>query len=272
MVFFSIFVSNYTTYYLLKSQSMKKPIFLSIVALFMSCGFSMSQDLTLDEILQNYYKVTGTEKFADIKSITAVGKIITQGMELSFVQMMKRPGKVRTEVDIQGSKMIQVYDGKTGWMIAPWLGTDEPQDMSEDQIGQLKEQADFEGKLWNWKDKVVSLELIGKEDMEGTEVYKLKMIEKDENLSDDNPIGNTRFVYIDAESFVILKLNLKQKIQGIDMEIDVFQSNYKDVEGVIMPFGMKTVINGKTSDEVTIDSYKFNAEIDDALFEKPVKK
>jgi outer membrane lipoprotein-sorting protein len=250
---------------------MKKQLFLSVFSLFLFCGITFAQELTLEDVLQNHFKAVGAEKLANMKSVVAVGKVISQGMEMPFVQKIKSPDKIRTEVEIQGSKMVQAFNGTVGWMVAPFFGTDDPQDMSEDQISQYKEQADLQGKLWNWKDKVASLELVGKEDMEGTEVYKLKLVDKDQNPNDDNPVGDTRYIYIDAESFVILKTTFKLKVQGIDMEMDIIQSNYKEVDGILMPFGMETIVNGKGSDQVTIDSYTFNTDIADSEFDKPIK-
>ena len=254
---------------------MKKIASLTIVFLFFITTSLTSQDLTLEEILENHFDVTGTEKLKDVTSISAEGTIITQGMEMAFVQKVKRPGKARIEVLVQGSKMIQAYNGEIGWMIAPWLGTDEPQDMGDDETDQLKEQADFEGKLWNWKDKVESLELVGKEDMEGTEVYKIKMVEKLESEegeeTEEDVKADVRYIYMDAENFVILKIQLKKIVRGNEMEIEIFQSNYKEVEGMIMPFSMETKMGGNTVTQITIDTYKLNVEIDDNEFEKPVK-
>ncbi len=254
---------------------MKKITILTIVmSLFITLS-SKAQDLTLDEILKNHFEVTGAEKLTKVNTMIAEGTVNTQGMELPFVMKVKRPGKARNEVTIQGSKMIQAYNGEIGWMIAPWLGTDEPQDMGNDEVDQLKEQADFEGKLWTWKEKVESLELIGKEDMEGTEVYKLKMVEKVEieegEESDEEKKGDIRYIYMDAENFVILKIQVKKNIQGTETEIEIYQSNYKEVEGIIMPFSMETKMGGKTVNQITIDTFKLNEEIDDSEFEKPVK-
>lgn len=255
---------------------MKKILSLTIVFLMMITASLQSQDLTLEEILENYFDVTGTEKLADVNSALAEGNIITQGMEMPFVQKIKRPGKVRIEVLVQGSQMLQVYNGEIGWMVAPWLGTDEPQDMGDDQLDQLKEQADFEGKLWNWKDKVESLELLGKEDMEGTEVYKLKMVEfvEEENEEENEEAAkpDIRHIYIDAENFVVLKIQLKKIVRGNEMEIEIFQSNYKEVEGIIMPFSMETKMGGNTVTQITLKEYTLNVEFDDSEFEKPVNE
>ncbi len=251
---------------------MKKLIKLTTAFLFAFVLTGNSQDLTLDEILAKHFETTGTEKLSKIKSMQMEGKVITQGMEMPFVSKVKAPGKLRTEVTVQGNKMIQAFDGKDGWMVAPWTGTDEPQDINPDQLKQLKDQADFTGKLWNWKDKVQSLELIGKEDMEGTEVYKLKMVdkpEKNENDTTEVKEGDVTYIFIDAENFVILKMLSKKKIRGTEMEFETYQSNYKDLDGIVIPFSMETKMKGKTVSQIAIDTVKFDVDFDDSIFERP---
>jgi outer membrane lipoprotein-sorting protein len=253
---------------------MKKIISITSILILLSVLTVNSQDLTLDEVLQNYYEVNNIEKISRVESVHAEGIFISQGMEMAFVQKVKRGDKVKIEVLVQNNKMIQAYNGESGWMVAPWLGTDEPQDMSDDQLDQLKEMADIDGILWNWEEKADTLVYIGKEDLEGTEVYVLKLTEKNdeeeiEAEGDEEMKRNTRFIYIDAENFVILKMKMKRFIQGNEMEIETYSSNFKEVDEVIMPFNMETKINGNIANQIIIEQIKFGEEIDDSEFEKP---
>lgn len=253
---------------------MKKIISITSILILLSVLTVNSQDLTLDEVLQNYYEVNNIEKISRVESVHAKGIFISQGMEMAFVQKVKRGDKVKIEVLVQNNKMIQAYNGESGWMVAPWLGTDEPQDMSDDQLDQLKEMADIDGILWNWEEKADTLVYIGKEDLEGTEVYVLKLTEKtdEEEIElegDEEKKRNTRFIYIDAENFVILKMKMKRFVQGNEMEIETYSSNFKEVDDVIMPFNMETKINGNIANQIIIETVKFGEEFDDSEFEKP---
>lgn len=176
---------------------------------------------------------------------------------------MKRPGKIRVEVEIQGNKMLQGFDGEHGWQVTPWSGTTDPQDMTEDEVKSLKDQADFEGALYNWKEKGHKAELIAKEDMDGTPVYKIKVVKAD---------GNTETDFIDAENFVLLKTTELTKINGNETESDSYASNYKEVNGAQLPFSVENKLKGQTVSSVVIDKYEVNQEIDDQIFNKPVKK
>jgi outer membrane lipoprotein-sorting protein len=242
---------------------MKKSIAITFfLASFLSFS-GMTQELNLDEILNKYYQTMGIDKMKEWKTFTATGKFITQGMELPFMNYQKRPDKIRFELEIQGNKMLRVFDGQAGWAVAPWSGSMDPQDMTPDEVKAMKEQTDFEGLLYNWKEKGHKVELIGKEDMQGTPVYKIKAI-----LAD----GNVETHYIDAENFVTLKVSSVTKIQGNDVESDSYPSNYKEVQGVLMPFAMESKYNGETGERLVIEKYEINTDMNDSLFVKPAKK
>jgi outer membrane lipoprotein-sorting protein len=242
---------------------MKKSIsfIIAIITVFSFSG--LAQDLSLDEILLKYYEATGIDHIKEWNTLTMTGKTKAQGMEFPVTIYMKRPEKIRVEVEIQGNKMLQVFDGQAGWSVAPWSGSSDPQDMTPDEIKGMKEQADFEGTLFNWKVKGHKAELIGKEDMEGTPVYKIKVIRSDENIET---------YFIDAENFVPLKISSVTKIQGNETESEGYPSNYKDVNGAMMPFSIENKYKGQTVSHVVIDKYEINKEIADSLFVKPAKK
>jgi len=88
------------------------------------------------------------------------------GQELPMEMKMKRPNKFRVEMEMMGQKMVQAYDGEKGWMIAPWLSPD-PQALEGDQLKQAMEQTDFEGELYNYKQKGSTVDFVGKVNADG---------------------------------------------------------------------------------------------------------
>ncbi|MEN8121096.1 MAG: outer membrane lipoprotein-sorting protein [Bacteroidota bacterium] len=246
---------------------MKKTI-LIIATLFVTAFVGQAQDMTLEEVLESHFEAIGQEKMNDVKSMTMTGKQMAQGMEYPFKIVIKRPDKLRIEATIQGNTMVQAYNGKDGWMIMPWVSTD-PQDANEEQLKGFKEQADMDGKLYNWKDKGHTVELIGTEDMEGTEVYKVKVSEKPDKEGEE---GNNTFYFIDSENFVILKTTAKRIIQGNEIEVESFQSNYKQTNGVAIAFSMETKMGGNSISQIIVEEIKFDEEIDDKIFDRPEKK
>ena len=238
---------------------MKKLIYLFVGMLF---SFTLSaQDLSLDEILNNYYEIMGLDKLAKVKGIEIKGKSFNQGMEYDFTMISVPPGRYRLEVPIQGQTMVQVYDQGEAWVIAPWTGTLAPKDITGDQLKQMEKQADITGELYNWKEKGSTVELLGKEDMEGSDVYKIKLTDKN---------GDETIYYIDAENFVILKTENTITMRGEPVKTESSISDYKPVEeGIIMAYSHTDSYNGQVVNTLTIDTVILNPEVDLSIFEKP---
>ena len=182
------------------------------------------------------------------------------GMEMPFKMTFKRPKKLYLEVDLQGTKMVQGYDGENGWMIAPWTGSAEPIDIAGAELQQLDENADMDGKLWNYKEKGSELELIGTEDMEGTEVFVLKLTTKE---------GNIDTYYMDSENYVILKSKSKTVMQGSEVEVETLMSNFQEVDGYIMPYTTEQRFGGQVGMTMNIETVEYNVKVDDSIFAKP---
>ena len=218
--------------------------------------FAGAQDL--DGVLKKHFKAIGQEKLAEQQTILVTGKVMQMGMELPMVMKIKRPNKYRMEAEVQGSKMITAFDGDNGWMIAPWISPD-PQDLAGEQLEQAKEQADINGDLWNYAEKGHTAELMGTEDMEGTEVYKIKLNKKN---------GDTQYYYIDTENYILLKMTTKTTRQGTELEVDNVFSNYKDFDGIIMPMNIESRAMGQVS-QIVFEDVQFGVEIPDSLFAKP---
>lgn len=221
----------------------------------------MSQDLT--EVLNSHFKAIGQDKLTSVNSMKTTGKTIAQGMELDFNIFTQRPEKFKLEVDIQGAKMIQAFDGEKGWFVAPWTGSLDPIEISGVQLKSIKQQANMDGMLYNYAEKGYTTELLGKEDMEGTEVFKIKQTDKD---------GDIYYYFIDAENFVLLKTSSKVKMGESEIESETFYSNYKEFEGMLMAYSFESKTNGQTMSQINIETVELNPEIDPAIFTMPPKQ
>jgi outer membrane lipoprotein-sorting protein len=218
---------------------------------------------TLEEVLNSHYKTIGQKKFSKVNSMKATGKSIFQGMETNFATLQIRPDKFRLEVDIQGALMIQAFDGEKAWFVAPWTGTTDPIELSGDQFDALKRQADFDGMLYNFEEKGYITELAGKEDMEGTEVFRINQTDKDQN---------TYSHFIDVENFVLLKTSMKMKVGESEVESETLFSNYREQDGMLVAFSIESRTNGQTMSQINIENLEFDASIDPSVFTMPPKQ
>lgn len=242
-----------------KHLNMKR-LNLLITTLLISFLSVNAQDLTMDEVLANYYEVMGFDKLKDINTVVMTGQSINQGMETPFSITTVRPDKFRLEVEIQGQKMIQVYNSGSGWFVAPWTGSLDPQDLPAEQLKSMKRQADIDGPLYNYKEKGHTAEFLGIDDMEGSEVYKIKLTFDD---------GDAATYLIDAENFVVLKEESIINMRGQEIKNETYFSDFKPINDMIMPFSMEMKMNGQTGQTISIETVEFDMEVDMNIFEKP---
>src|SRR5262247_1373520 len=118
---------------------------------------------TADEVVANYIKAQGgMEKIKSLNSTRMTGKMVmSQGMEMPFVMMQKRPKQSRIEFTFQGMTGVQAYDGKNGWQMMPFMGKKEPEAVPAEQVKVMDEQSDIDGQLVDYKAKGNKVELLG---------------------------------------------------------------------------------------------------------------
>lgn len=218
---------------------------------------------TTDEIIAKNLKAKGgAEKLKAMKTVKATGKMTMGPIEAPFVITKKRPGMVRMDFTVQGMTGTQAYDGSTGWMVMPFMGKNTPEKMSDDMLKDILDEADFDGPLVDYASKGHKLEFLGKEEIEGTPAYKLKMTRKN---------GDENIIYIDTESDLEIKQVGKRKIQGQDVEIETTIGDYKEVNGFVMPFSISSKMKGGPGmgQSITIDKVEIDADVDSNIFRMP---
>jgi len=227
--------------------------------------FAMSAsaaDLTVDQILaKNAEAKGGIDKLRALKSVRFTGKMsLGGGMEAPLVMTKKRPENMRLEFTVQGLTGVQAFNGTTGWMVMPFMGKKDPEELPAEMLKDVKEQADFDGPYIDYAKKGYAIELVGKEDIEGTPAYKLKMT-KD---------GNETLVWIDADSFLDIKTSGKRKIQGQEIESETTIGNYQEFGGLLFPTQIEMKPKGAPAGQtITIEKVELNPEVADDAFAMP---
>jgi hypothetical protein len=240
--------------------SMRKKISLAVTIL-MICNMAVAQDLSLDNILSNHYKAIGLVNLLKVNTIIMTGTIIQQdAMPAKIIRM--RPDKYLMEFDVQDITGYQGYDGLTAWSIAPWSGNSKPQVMPDDRARDLKSRADFDGLLYQWKEKGHSVELVGWDTVEKAPVYKLKITKKD---------GGIEFYFLDATKFTILKRQFKRMVRGQEVEVENYFRDYRMVQGVLFAFTQEIYFGGQPYNSLQFETIQLNNPVDAGSFRMPVK-
>jgi outer membrane lipoprotein-sorting protein len=234
---------------------------MSMIALAVLAPCLLAQ--SVDEIIaKNVQARGGAEKLKSVKSIKSTATMsMGPGMEAPGTLIQKRPALARLEFTVQGLTAVQAYDGKNGWQIMPFMGKKDPELMSADEAKEIEENADLDGPLVDYKSKGNQVELQGKEKIEGTDAYKLKVTLKN---------GDVQTIYIDSDSFLDIKEVTKRTVRGTEQEIESAIGDYKPVEGIMFPFAVESSVKGTDQKQkLTITKVELNVPADDSLFKMP---
>lgn len=218
---------------------------------------------TADEIIAKYLtNVGGMDKIQAVTTLRRTGKVVLGGgFEAGVIEESKRPNKLRQEFVFQGMTGVNAYDGKTGWKIEPWQGKKDPEALSEEEMKQIVEDADFDEALVNYRQKGNKVEFTGTEQVEGTDVYKLKV-----TLAS----GDLRYYYMDTDYYVPIKIDIKRMIRGAEQEFETTLGDYKAVAGWYLPYSIETTRKGsEDTQKITFDKIEANVPVDDGRFAKP---
>jgi hypothetical protein len=222
---------------------------------------------TVDEIVAKHIEAMGgAEKWKALNAIEMNMKTSVQGMDVEIKSVVAIDKGLRSTVSVMGQEMVTGIDGDTGWSIRPAMmgGTGEAEDMPGSLVKESKKQMIIGGGLLNYKDNGAKVELVGKEKLDGADVYNIKIIDQS---------GEITNYYLSASTYYILKTAGKIKIQGQEIDSDVSYSNFKQVEGLTFPFTREQP-NPQMGGTMVVEteSIKLNPTIDANFFKKPTKK
>jgi hypothetical protein len=192
----------------------------------------------------------------------ATAKSGTEQVQLPFRMELKRPNKSRLEIDFAGKTAVQVYDGKNGWKVRPFLNRDDAEPFTEQEAKAQSTVEDMRGPLIDYAAQGTKLEFERTEAVEGHDAYKLKLTTKQ---------GDVRHVWVDAKSFLDVKVEgVPRKFDGRLRSVWIFQRDFRNVNGLMMPYVYETALEGVAqTHKMTFDTVKLNLPIDDARFSKP---
>jgi hypothetical protein len=241
-------------------MKMKSVLMLIAFAILTTITFAQ----TVDEIIDKHLAAMGgKENIAKLKTLKITSNIeVAPNMKAPMTMIIVNNKAFRMDLQMQGMTMTQAVYGDSGWAIIPWSGKKEAERMNSEEIQDSKDQMDIAGALYNYKEKGHKVELLGKEDMEGTEVYKLKLTKKN---------GNIEYDYLDADSYLTLKETTTHKYKDKEVTGDVIYSDYRKVDGGIMfPFGIEQREAGSSQGQpLNADKVEINVPVDESIFKMP---
>jgi len=220
-----------------------------------------SQEVSLEQILERYFLAGKFEKLQKVQTIILTGSIVQQ--DLMPVKIVRqRPDKYYMEFDVADMTAYQVYDGQKAWITAPWSGNNAPQVLPPERSVDLKNKADMDGVLYNWKEKGHQAEFTGTDSVEGSPAYKIRVTRRD---------GGIETLLIGQKDFMLLKRYYKRMAGGKEILVESWFRDYRPVEGIPFAFTVETN-NGGRVNELQFETIELNKPIDPKIFSIPEPK
>jgi outer membrane lipoprotein-sorting protein len=236
---------------------MSRPFLTVASTVLVSCVLAVSAAAqTVDELVaKNLQARGGLEKIKAAQTLTMVAHLSSQGMDVPMTLYAKRPNMTRKELTIGQQKILFVFDGTTAWQINPLQASSDPIVVSGPELEVIRQESDFDNPFVDYRTRGYAITSVGTETVAGRSLNHLKLTKN----------GITQDCYLDAETGLEAKTVNQSPMGALEQEF----SDYRDVQGLKLPFIVRTLQNGVPVAEIKIDSIDINKPIDEALFKKP---
>ena len=198
--------------------------------------------VTAESIGQKYVAAIGGKANVEkINSLQMNSSATVQGMTIETITLAAKGGKTSVEMKMMGQSMQKiVFDGKDGYIMAQGQKQPLPAELKE-ELAANKEI--FPELTFNAKNTT----LRGIENVNGEEVYAIKK-------------GNKTYFY-SVKTGLKVGESQTQKMQGQEIIVPTYYSDYKEVSGVKLPFKISQNMGGIEMNS-DVKSYEINKATD----------
>lgn len=210
---------------------------------------------TVDEVIANHVAATGgADNWKKVQSMKITGHVEVQGIEISFSQQAVNGKGMRIDAEFQGMQIIEIITPTKSWSQNPFGGKTSLEPNSDDEHKQRVDQLDIQNEFVDWKEKGSSVELLGKDEEDGNEYFKVRLTTK---------TGNTTVYFIDTKTYLIYKSKRTSKMQGQEVELETKLFDYKQ-----LPIGIKVPHKTDQMGQVLVfEKIEVNTPLAESLFE-----
>jgi hypothetical protein len=209
---------------------------------------------TAEEIVAKHIDaIGGADACRKINSVKREGSMQVMGNDVSVTSTQLNGKGLRQDLVIAGLSNYYIISSSAGWNFFPIQGQQAPEPMTAEDVAKSQSELDAQGVLVDYAAKGHTIEYLGKDDVDGTECYKLRVTPKGED---------PKTMFFDTKSYLLIRQISKSNRNGQEMEQTIDFSNYEKLpEGIMvaksitLPFG-----------ELKISKVTINAPVDESIF------
>lgn len=232
------------------------------ILLIFSSGFVLNAAGPLptgEVILDKYISVTGGKtEYEKVRTqvTNAVMEFTGKGIKANMTMYHAEPAKTYVVVEIEGiGKIEEGTDGSVVWERSALKG---PRIKTGEERAVALRAADIRHDI-RWRDFFSKVECTGIEPIDGRICYRVVLTPRD---------GQPETRYYDKTSNLLVRTSMIMKTEMGEIPAESSVSDYRKVNGVLMPFLVKQKVLGQEF-SVTLQSVKNNVEIPKERFALP---
>jgi hypothetical protein len=214
----------------------------------------------LDEIIAgNLAAKGGVERLRTVTAVRQTSRLtlVQTGTTANLVVSARRPNLLRQDLSVAGHSMVTAFDGSTAWAVNPLVfGSAEPRVVTGPEAAMIQAQASFDSPFIDYQARGLIIEFVGVEELGGRRVHHLKLTFRDNQV---------QHCYLDADTLLEARIVIETPAGDFIQEL----SDYREVNGLMLPFSLKTLANGAAVAEIAVTGIEIDPPLDDAAFRMP---
>src|SRR6267143_2388140 len=215
----------------------------------------------VEQVIKKYVNyIGGKGQWKKVKTMVASGEYNYGGIQFPFTSYAKAPNRYKFVVPQNGKQYVQGFDGNSGWRMDGFKNETTPTLLTGKAALAMANEADIELEdAWiDYHDKGHRAVLLGKDTVQGKSCFKVNLIRKN---------GDTETCYFEDQSFaMVMKKAVSKNEEMGGALLDSFYSDYREVNGIRIPFKTVHELNGQMILTITIDKILINEPIEDKDF------
>ena len=213
-------------------------------------------------IARNVEARGGADRWRAVDSLRMTGHMdIGKGMHGPYTIEQKRPDKMCLEFEFAEQMVTQCVADDSGWKVLPFMGRTRPEPMTDAELADMADTAEIDGLLFESASRGHQVKLVGQEAVNGRDAYKLEVV---------LPRGAKRWIYLDAETALEVKLEAIRILNGKEQRIETLYSDWRETDGLLIQHRQDSKAEGEPESHwLTVDSVTVNPPINDQRFARP---
>jgi hypothetical protein len=225
-------------------------------------SFSQSHAQTVDQVINKYVKFIGGKKaWKNARTMTTSGEYDYGGIVFPFNTYAKAPDRYKFVVPFGGKYYAQAFDGNKGWKIDAFKNETVPTLLTGKAALAMANESDVEVEtpFVDYKQKGHQAVLVGRDSVQGKWYFNIKFTRKN---------GEIENYFFDEQTFaLVFKSAPAKNVELGGTLLNISYSDYRDVEGIKIPFKTVCESNGQMILTITVSKAAINTAIDDNIFQ-----